>query len=227
MSIRDRGARERNTSLEVLKDQYNAPQRLRKTHKLLAKAIKSIEQGHDGKVGICYFCKRLFPIELLQLHHKDYVESHNTLDNLELADQHCNNVDHGLRQAAMATAPLAASLRERERANTGHPYADAGTDWHAREGEKGEEMRFRYNRWRDDLLSGPFRSIGGSARLSKIAEKAVYGCSPDPTEPFGSSKTYTVYIKEDIAAGIYDAWKEGAIWLIRYLGPRKVKELPK
>jgi hypothetical protein len=70
------------------------------------------------------------------------------------------------------------------------------------------------------MESGPFTGLGGEIRRSLLAEKAVYGCSKDG-RPFGSSQTYARYINEDIAAGIFEGRKEGSVWMVRYLGPRK------
>ena len=212
---------QRKETIIVLRARWTAPNRLRKEHRRKFKELRSLEQGYDGKVARCEICGKLAEVSQMQIHHVDHVEGNNQLSNLQIVEGTCNNIENAQWRAKQGQPPSGASrLSLRERGyNAGAGTATWGED--GRAGEKGEEMRYRFNNWRDNLETGPFRTIGGTIRLSLLAEKAVYGCSDDSTKPFGSSKTYTVYIKEDIAAGIFDAWKEGAVWMIRYLGPRQ------
>jgi hypothetical protein len=218
-------ADQREKQLEFLKILYKPKQRLRTDDKALIKRILSLEQGFDGTEGKCFYCSEVSKIDgELTVHHRDGIISHNELGNLSIAHGSCNTSEWNRQRRATKKSVIGLSDQNRERKNIppihAQAHGDADIGWSAREGEKHDEMRYRWGRWIHDLEAGPFRGIGGAIRRSLLAEKAVYGCSQDE-EPFGNSQTYSRYIKEDTAAGIFESWKEGAIWMVRYLGPRK------
>nr|WP_294808349.1 hypothetical protein [uncultured Nitrososphaera sp.] len=191
---------EKENLLQVLRARYVAPQRLRKHHKDLIKMIKSLEQGYDGTIAVCFFCKRLMEVTKMQLHHTTYNVFDNRLEVLELCDQECNNNDHARKRLANSS-PSSLTLRESENQTP----AQAGTQRDESNGApelvKHNTMRGRFDRWIRDPVNGAFASRVSWPR-DLLAETAPYSCSLKLGEALGSSKTYLKFIKEDIAGSI-------------------------
>jgi hypothetical protein len=184
---------------------YKPKQRLRKRDKDLAKMILSLLQDQDGTVGKCFGCQRVLEIQLLQLHHKDGVINHNELGNLELADQHCNNLEHAERSKRVSDPSHRSTVRE----NMGAGAQD-GTPWSSREGVKHERMRARFN----SLLADTFgNQIDAELSVDYLARVMVSRVGE------GSSVTFRRYIEEDGVEGpLLTYTREDGVRVARYVG---------
>lgn len=214
---------EKENLLQVLKARYVAPQRLRKHHKDIIKMIKSLEQGYDGTVAVCFFCKTLMQVSKMQLHHTTHNIYDNRLEVLEVCDQECNNQEHA-RWRLAAISP--SSLSQRVSENLAPAQADRqlpNLQYSSREGAKHEIMRPRFDNWMRDTVKGAFADRASWPR-DLLAEAAPYACSTEPGKAFGSSKTYLKFINEDIAGKILKAEpQEGMI--VVYLNRDYLKQI--
>ena len=191
-------SREKENRLILLKSRWTAPQRLRTPHLKIVREIKSREQGHDGMMAVCTFCKRLFPVDTFDVHHSDHKTENNDLSNLELACGPCNDKENAAWRARRAAIQRLAMPRQGE---SEHQALTQAEGQGSPELVKHNSMRPRYDRWVRDLVNGPFANQYSWPR-DLLAEKAPYSCSTKLGEAFGSSKTYLKFIKEDAAFGL-------------------------
>jgi hypothetical protein len=232
---------EREKLLNYLLSIYHAPQRLRTHHRKIARSILSLKQGYDGLTkGRCFMGEER-DLDLLQLHHKDGVESHNEIDNLDLA---CST--HNLQEDWIVRRRKKAELRQTEKEREKESVASAGlvaqprTEQEAWEGlnrdgvkapavepfavptsletEKAERMRPAWDKWVRNMKKGPFAPDGKpKLRAIDLAEMAHHSLGE------GSSETYRRYIKED-RWGPLEYWKEDGVWWVKYRGPMSASD---
>lgn len=81
---------ERRIWLENFEKNWKSVRELRPNHKLAIKQYYSLNQGHDGGVALCYYCKAQFGIKALQIHHLDHDRRNNQLSNIVPACEPCN-----------------------------------------------------------------------------------------------------------------------------------------
>jgi hypothetical protein len=180
----------------------------------------------------------LVDINFMENHHIDNEPSNNKITNIPPIHGLCNRQLNGAKGGEV-NRQRAAAFKERfsnvssvsvsERSTSGGALTryevtdDIDAD-NFSEGRKHEEQRARWNDWIHNLETGIFRAVRATIRRQLLADKAVYGLSKDD-KPYGSSVTYLRFIREDVAGGIFDQYKEGGIIFVRYLGPRtKTKE---
>jgi len=229
---------EREKLLSYLLSIYHPPQRLRTHHRKIARSILSLKQGYDGITkGKCSYCGKERDLELLQLQHKDGVESHNDIDNLDLFDPVCN-----VQEAWVVRRRKQAELRQQEKerenvtgqASPGQPRTEREA-WEKLNGpevpkalpvnlwavptsletDKHERMRPKWNKWIADMKKGPFAEFkdqkDAKLRARDLASMAVHALGE------GSSETYRRYIEED-RFGPLEYWKEDGVWWVKYRG---------
>jgi hypothetical protein len=222
---------EREKLLTYFLSIYHAPQRLRTNHRKIARSILSLKQGYDGLTkGRCFFCGKERDLELLQLHHKDGVESHNDVENLDLFDPVCNvKEDWVVRTRKKAELRQTEKTREKEniappglaeqpRTEPQVPKALAISPWAvptSLETDKHERMRPKWNKWIADMKKGPFAEFkdqkDAKLRARDLASMAVHALGE------GSSETYRRYIEED-RFGPLEYWKEDGVWWVKFRG---------
>jgi hypothetical protein len=185
--------------------------------------------SRDGNTALCSLCGKLGDCEHMDVHHFNHDRHDNRLENLGPAHGNCNDRENGIwsakeRQAYVAQRKgLPSSVCEiiwDGGALTRYQATDDMDADNFNEGRKHEEMRARWEIWIHDLEHGIFRAIGATIRRQLLADKAVSGLSKDG-QPYGSSVTYLRYIREDVAAGVFEQYKDGGVIFVRYLGPRK------
>lgn len=180
--------------------------------------------GRDGdKCSLCEMPVHDVDKEL-EVDHVDGNQRNNRCSNLRLTHHSCNQ-SHYQQQRMLALS----TLRERERETAG-PEARAmqssrsisdvypgwsATPWSAREGEKSDLMRARWDAWIGDFEHGPFRSVGGVIRVWTLARMAVRALG------IGSSITYRRYIEED-SFGPLEVYKDDGVLMVRYRGLGKI-----
>jgi hypothetical protein len=160
----------------------------------------------------------------LELDHIDENPRNNKRWNLRLGHHSCNQAHYQERRRYASSM-----LREREKENA-DPDAQAmqssrsvsdvypgwsTTPWSAREGEKSDLMRARWDAWIGDFEHGPFRSVGGVIRAWTLARMAVRALG------IGSSITYRRYIEED-SFGPLEVYKDDGVLMVRYRGLGKI-----
>jgi hypothetical protein len=207
-----------DTELQRLIATYVPPKNyLRTLKKSRIKRIYSLIQGRDGVTAFCCICGNLGDCKNMHVHHKNHMITDNRLDNLGLAHPKCNDDDNAKYRARRRNGSSCyrmSDLTGRESAGLGDKASIVPTHREASleevldgipasslESAKHRIMRSNFTRWLRDLVNGPFaRRASWNIRL--LAETAVYGCSPVYGQPFGSSKTYLKYSKEEVAAGV-------------------------
>lgn len=242
---------EKEKVTDTLIQHYHPVINMRTFHRFHARVVISLQQGFEGERAQCFYCKQVDHIKNLSLNHKNYKKHDNRLVNFNIAHNNCNS-KHVAQQRFVEQQAGYAQHREsdsigqrvsrpndmpiqgqRERENPTNPqaggstgaqvYSDELATWSAREGQKSEEMRYRFNLYihGEDGISKELRSKNWAIRMSVLANKCVYGCSPEPSEPFGAAQTYMKMIHTDADNGIFEKWKEGGVWFVRYLGKKK------
>jgi hypothetical protein len=141
----------------------------------------------------------------VHIHHrdKDY-RPLNGIENVGLAHQSCND---GTERESRMPATTAGIERE------SHPKPPLQqVAYSSQEGADHQSMRQQYNRWLrgqlpvvfDLLLELRQTGMRGYRKSDDIATQAAWACqAADDLVPH-SSKTYRVYVKEDVAAGIFE-----------------------
>lgn len=219
---------DRVPELRQLLEIYKPKQRMRKPDKDLVKRILSLMQGYDGDVARCIIpdCSRVEPIDVLELHHYNELESDNKVQNLGPIHHACNSALNGRQREATKKLLLDRSgqgMRVSDHTTLARQGTENGTsEWTSREGEKHDLMRHRWNVWIHGE-QGIFKGVtGAKIRITALAKSAVHALGT------GSSVTYRRYIEEDFYGGIFDYEHDDAGYkFVVYLGPKKDPSNPK
>lgn len=156
----------------------------------------------------CYLCREPLLFRFVHLHHlnKNY-QPLNAIENVRLTHPDCN--DRTEREDT-------AQVGEREKG------AGVPTQYSAQEGRDHASMRRNWDDWtrgRREPVYPPLaelRQTGnrGWWKAVDLALKAPSACRDPEDEVPHSSKTFRVYLEEDISEGLYDSKvKKGLLWV--------------
>lgn len=160
----------------------------------------------------CYFCKLPLGYGTPDLHHIDENPANNVLSNLSLAHHGCNSSDYNKRKAR---TPPSSSTPPRESA-TAATSSDAlarhliqRPAWNLllyREPRRPEEPTL----FTEEGGRIPFRAT--CLKAPDLIGSLLFSLGKtESAEPCGSSKTYALYLEEDIAAGYFFPVEDGKI----------------
>lgn len=194
--------------LQSLLTSYNEKtKRIKPEQRRVNKQIHSLVQGHDGTKAECFKCGVLVDIEFAEIHHINENPYDNRLINTAPIHGKCNRELNGVK-GGMVNAERAAVLKQRYHVVTPKAVSESagGADtyeqeWTSKEGEKHDQMRFKWNVWILDLENGPFAK-GQTYLFKELAYMAVRALG------LGSSVTYRRYIMEDHYGRVLDVYPD-------------------